>query len=77
MPMRDHSADSHDRQKLGNDLVACKAFRGLTYKDPLFFAILMVVASISMIKTKKATVALPAKAFLLEGPVVGGITGFV
>ncbi|MFZ4403202.1 MAG: sulfite exporter TauE/SafE family protein [Pseudobdellovibrionaceae bacterium] len=51
----------------------------------LVFAVLMVVTSISMIKTKKASV-LPAKEFSsmnrfflisLEGLVVGGITGFV
>ncbi len=51
----------------------------------LVFAVLMVVASISMIKTKKASV-LPVKEFSsmnrfflisLEGLVVGGITGFV
>lgn len=51
----------------------------------LVFAVLMVVASISMIKTKKVS-ALPAKEFSstsrfllisLEGLVVGGITGFV
>lgn len=51
----------------------------------LVFAVLMVVASVSMIKTKK-TSALPAKEFSplnrfllisLEGLVVGGITGFV
>ncbi len=51
----------------------------------LVFAVLMVVASISMIKTKKASAA-PAKEFSsmnrfllisLEGLVVGGITGFV
>lgn len=51
----------------------------------LVFAVLMVVASISMIKTKKAS-TLPAKDFSsmnrfllisLEGLVVGGITGFV
>lgn len=50
----------------------------------LFFAVLMVVASISMIRTKKGVVApkelSPAARFVLislEGLVVGGITGFV